>query len=160
MARVAFRTPRLLSEYDQIGQFDCGVEVINDWLAKHSKRARSLGTAVAYISQLENGAVAGFYTLSMHSLDRAQTGDWLSRNSPQKIPAVKLGMLAVDKTYQGQGLGEDLLQNALRKAYDAARPIGVKAITVEPYDDSVRTFYLKRGFKEVPGSKSLYARLF
>ncbi len=160
MGRVAFGAPRLIGEHDQIGQFDCGIEPINDWLAKRGKKARALGTAAVYVSQLEDGAIAGFYTLSMHSLDRAQTGDWLSRNSPQKIPAVKLGMLAVDKTCQGQGLGEDLLQNALRKAYDAARPIGVKAITVEPYDDSARAFYLKRGFKEVPGSKSLYARLF
>lgn len=159
MGRVTFGAPRLICDDDQIESFNCGIEDINVWLLKRGKKARSLGTAAVYVSTLEDGTIAGFYTLSMHSLERARTWGWLARNSPQQIPAVLLGMLAVNKSCQGQGLGEELLRNALRRAMNAAQSIGAKALVVEPYNDTARDFYLKRGFTPVPGSTSLYAKL-
>ncbi len=160
MGRVAFGAPRLICNDDQVEAFDCGIEDINAWLVKRGKKARSLGTAAVYVSTLENGTIVGFYALSMHSLERARTWGWLARNTPQQIPAVLLGMLAVNKSYQGQGLGEELLRNALRRAMNAAESIGAKALVVEPYNDSARNFYFKHGFTPVPGSTSLYAKLF
>lgn len=160
MERVKFEAPRLICEDDPVQAFDCGVDEINDWLLRRGKRARGLGTAAVYVSAAEDGTIAGFYTLSMHSLERAGTGGWLSRNAPRQIPAVLLGMLAVDKRSQGQGLGEELLRNALRRAQNRAQAIGAKAMIVEPYNEAARAFYLKRGFKAVPGRATLYAKLF
>lgn len=47
---------------------------------------------------------------------------------------------------QGQGLGEYLLIDALRRASYVSQQIGVRAVEVHAIDEAARQFYLKYGF--------------
>lgn len=48
--------------------------------------------------------VAGFYTLSTHSVCRADiSGGWLQRNATNLVPCGLLGMMGVDEEYKGWG---------------------------------------------------------
>ena len=67
------------------------------------------------------------------------------------IPVVLLGRLAVDKTAQGQGLGQYLLIDALRRVAHISEQIGVRAVEVDALDDQARQFYLKFGFVPLLG---------
>ena len=62
--------PRKLRDDDDLSAFSCGEVVVDTWLAKHARHACKRGTAVVYVSFDATGALAGFYTLSAHSMDR------------------------------------------------------------------------------------------
>lgn len=100
------------------------------------------------------------YAISAYSIDRETVrGGWLRRNVPAKIPAILLGMLGVDSRFQKRGLGWMLLQDAVKRSLAVSRQIGSRALVVDPYDDASRSFYQHFGFREIPGSGSLFVRL-
>ena len=130
--------------------FSCGDNLVDNWFAKHAKYAKQRGTAVVYVSYCK-GKVAGFYTLSSHSVVRNSIqGGWLKRNSPEQVPAILLGMMGVDTHYKGCGLGAALLRDAIKKSLETAQIIGAKALLVDPSSKSAETFYAHFGFKKMP----------
>jgi len=68
----------------------------------------------------------------------------------QKTPAALIGRLAVDKDYQGRGLGGDLLIDALSRSYNRSSEIGSFSVVVDANDEA-RGFYLHYGFQPVIG---------
>ncbi len=54
------------------------------------------------------------------------------------------------KPIQGQGHATSLLWFALRTALSAAQNIGSFAVITHPIDDTVRRFYARWGFRELP----------
>ena len=62
------------------------------------------------------------------------------------MPTILLGRLAVDRTEQGQGLGETVLMSAIAKSLDLAETLGVYAIEVQAIDSAAARFYDKYGF--------------
>lgn len=63
------------------------------------------------------------------------------------VPVLHVARLAVDRRARRQGVGEELLIHALRKALDAAEGLGVWGIEVVAKDESARAFYERYGFK-------------
>lgn len=157
-AVTEFSAPRRLRDADDLSGFSCGANAVDNWLAKHARHACRRGTAVVYVSFDETGSLAGFYTLSAHSMDRNAMTGWLARNAPDQIPVILLGMLGVSSSHSGRGLGRQLLLDAYHRAKSAAETIGAKALVVDPLDDNVAGFYLDVGFEHVPGSDRLFAR--
>lgn len=158
MGKVAFTPPRPLQESDSLVGFSCGIDIVDSWLASHARTARKAGTAVVYVS-FADGQLAGFYTLSSQSIVRGKTRGWLARNAPQQIPVILLGMLGVDTQFQGQGLGHNLLLDAVHRAQSINEQIGARALLVDPADAASRSFYEAHGFMAVPDSDRLYAKL-
>jgi predicted N-acetyltransferase YhbS len=62
-----------------------------------------------------------------------------------------IGRLAVDKEFQGQGLGSILLADACQKVVQASAVFAVAAIVVNAKDGSARNFYQNFGFLPFPG---------
>lgn len=155
---MEFTAPRRLQDADDLSGFSCGEGAVDSWLEKHARHAYMRGTAVVYVSFEESGKLAGFYTLSAHSMDRNAMTGWLARNTPGQIPVILLGMLGVSETCKSKGLGKQLLLDAYHRAKGAAETIGAKALVVDPLSDDVAGFYLAVGFERVPGSNRLYAR--
>lgn len=151
--------PRKITVNDPIENFLCGVDLIDDWAHKRAMKAEQRGTAVVYVSSCD-GEVAGLYSLCTHSMVRDSiSGGWLKRNSPENIPALLLGMLAVDKRYQGMGLGSSLLQDAIERSLVVSEHVGAKALLVDPLDPKAEAFYKHFGFKPVPGMTRMYIPL-
>ncbi len=150
--------PRQLTQDDDLSGFECGVDSIDSWVRKHAARAKTAGTAVVYAT-FDERTLAGFYTLSAQSIPRANASSWLSRNTPESVPLILLGMLGVDKRYQGIGLGRDLLLDAVKRSIEISSLIGAKALLVEPIDEHATSFYEKYGFTKLGSGKYLYAKL-
>jgi predicted N-acetyltransferase YhbS len=68
-----------------------------------------------------------------------------------------LGRLAVDVTYQRQGIGSGLLRDALRRTLQVSRQAGLRAMLVHAIDDEAAAFYSAHGFIAFPpGTRTLY----
>ncbi|SFW25564.1 N-acetyltransferase [Nitrosovibrio sp. Nv17] len=63
-------------------------------------------------------------------------------------PVTLLGRLAVDRSAGGQGVGEFLLADALRRSLEGAQQIAAMAVIVEAKDEQAESFY--RHFDFVP----------
>lgn len=131
--------------------FDCGQPMLNDWLRHRAGQYDRKGLARTFVA-VEPGEnlVLGYYALSNHRVVYETLSEDETKGLPSiDIPVVLLGRLAVDRAIQGQGLGECLLIDALRRAVQIAEHIGIRAIEVEAIDESARKFYLKYGFKSL-----------
>ena len=62
------------------------------------------------------------------------------------VPAALIGRLAVDNFCQGQGLGTELLVDALLSIIKASKEIGIYAVRVGAIDEVAKKFYLKHEF--------------
>ncbi len=143
-----FSRPEQLPVGVGIEGFSCGDSVVDGWVARHSATARKRGTAVIYASYCD-GKVAGFYTLSAHSVARADVGGWMSRNALDQVPAVLLGMMGVDERYKGCGLGSSLLQDAILNATKIAQLAGARALVVDSTGEEAASFYNHFGFTQL-----------
>lgn len=154
-----FSRPVQLAPGVGIAGFHCGDEIVDSWADKHSASVRRCGTAVIYAVYCDDD-VAGFYTLSAHSVARVDVnGGWLVRNAPRQVPVVLLGMLGVDERFKGQGLGASLLQDAILNALKVAHLAGARALVVDPTGDSAVSFYEHFGFARLPGTNRMALKL-
>lgn len=64
------------------------------------------------------------------------------------FPAVNLGFLAVDEKFQGQGLGQYLLQDIFEVVADLTSYVGFYALTVQSMSAASTRFYEGLGFEE------------
>lgn len=158
MGGLEFTRPRPLEETDSLDDFSCGLPLVDEWVRRHARTARKAGTAVMYVS-FSGDRLAGFYTLSSQSMLRSDVRGWLSRNAPEQIPVILLGMLGVDERFQGRGLGRNLLLDASKRALSVSESIGARALLVDPASEAAASLYRSCGFREVPGSDRMFARL-
>ena len=157
---VGFTKPRKIKLDDDLSGFHCGKELLDSWLLDHALNALNRGTAVTYVTMDENGSLAGFYSLSANSVSRSDVhGGWLARNTPEQIPVILLGMLAIDERYQGQGLGALLLKDAVEHALAASAQLGARALVVDPLDDDATGFYEHYGFKHLKDTTRMFVKL-
>lgn len=133
--------------HDRTG-FDCGVPVLNDWLATKVSQYEKKDLARTYVL-VEPGQdlVRGYYALSNHMVTFEALPEDQAKGLPQiDMPVVLIGKLAVDSSLQGQGLGEFLLIDALRMASFLATRIGIRAVEVDAINETARAFYQRYGF--------------
>lgn len=93
--------------------------------------------------------VLGFYCLAAGSVMRGDMPKKLRRNTPEAIPIIVMGRLAVDTEFHGRGVGSGLLRDAILRTLTTAEAIGVRALVVHALDDAP-TFYGKYGFVRSP----------
>lgn len=149
MAEVT--APRPLAETDDRDRFDCGRESLNLWFRRHGWINHAAGISrTNVICDVASGHLVGFVSLSAAQIERAYLPKAHQRNRPDPIPATLLGQLAVHKDRQGQGHARSLLLFALRAALRASREIGSLGVITHRLDDSVRAFYARWRFEDLP----------
>lgn len=145
---MTLQAPRPLSDADLLTGFDSGVASLDLWLIRTARRAQRGHTAETYVVVNSDAQiVAGYYCLSASSVARALANGWLARNTPDPIPVILLGRLAVDSRYQGIGLGASLLRDAANRATQASRILGARALLVDAIDETAAAFYRKHMFE-------------
>lgn len=127
-------------------RFDCGVAPLNTYLATQVTQDIKRRVTACFMALNANKELAGFYTLASASIYVADLPDKLAKKLPRypSIPAVRMGRLAVDLAYRGQGLGAALLADALRRA--AKADIAAYALVVDAKDEEAAQFYKHHGF--------------
>jgi GNAT superfamily N-acetyltransferase len=148
---AAVTPPRPLAENDDRSGFDCGRESLNAWF-RHKAWANQAAdvSRTNVISDPASGEIVGYVTLSTAQIERAFLPKAHRRNKPDSVPAILLGQLAVHKNRQGRGHARSLLLFALRTAVRISREVGSFGVITHPIDVTVRAFYRRWGFVDLP----------
>ncbi len=143
--------PRPIEPTDDVGTFDSGESSLDHYLSRRALANHHAGVARCYVS-IERGTkrVLGFYTLSAVAVRRTAISARARRNTPDPVPAVLLGRLAVDRRAQGSGLGRLLVRDAILSTMSAADRIGVRLLLVHALHDQAAQFYTALGFRPSP----------
>ena len=119
MAAERYRVEPLARHHPK-ADFSCGVEALDRYFREQAGQDLRRRLAAPYVPvDTATGGLAGYYTLSSISLlSRSLPAD-LMRRLPHypEFPATLIGRLAVDVRSRGQGLGEHLLLDALRRPH-------------------------------------------
>ncbi len=147
-----YRSEHLAADHE-LDAFSSGVEVLDDWLRRSARHAEAANTGRSFV-WVETGSavVVGYFTLAAHLLRRAEVPSSVGRGSPEAIPAILLGRLALDRSLHGQGLGGQLLLDALERAVDASMRVAGRLVVVDAIDDDAARFYAHYGFRACPGA--------
>lgn len=121
---------------------------LDEFIRKYAQRNERLGWGRTFVTTRgTSDRVVGYFTLRAGSVECAELPREETKRLPNyPVPVVHLARLAVDRSVQGQRLGEHLLFDALRKAHDAGNVISAFAVEVM-IDARARDFYIKYGFK-------------
>jgi len=83
-------------------------------------------------------------------LESRHLPDAWRKRLPRRIPGVRLGRLAVDRRFQGKGLGELLLVDALTRARRIHAEAGGIGLFVDALDAQASGYYCRFGFEAAP----------
>lgn len=147
MAEVSRPSP--LSEAHDCSRFDSGSPQLDAWLRERALRNQGAGASRTYVA-CEGTRVVAFYSLARGAVAHREAPGKLRRNMPDPIPVLVLGRLAVDRAFQGRGLGRALLKDAILRTLQAAAIAGIRAILVHAKDDNALRFYERLGFLASP----------
>ena len=138
--------PAALKASHGVSTFDCGRIEIDGWLRERARKAADNDTARTFVVCRGSKRVVGYHALAAGAVSHLAASGALRRNSPDPVPVIILARLGVDRSEQGQGLGQDLLNDAKRRALQAARIIGARALVVHALDAEAAKFYEALGF--------------
>ncbi len=124
--------------------FDCGSDDLNRYLREQARQDAEKRVAAPFVfTQPGDPKVLGFYTLSSSIIPVGELPPELMKRLPRygQLPVTLLGRLAVDRSAGGQGVGEFLLVDALRRSLEAAQQIAAMAVIVDAKDERAEGFY-------------------
>lgn len=139
--------PQPLSDEHHLADFDSGEPSLDDWLRRRAARNQANGSSRTYVVCADDRLI-GYYCLAAGAVGHAEAPSTMRRNRPDPVPVLVLGRLAIHKSHHQQGIGTALLNDAIRRAIQAADIAGVTALLVHALSEQARRFYLSRGFIE------------
>ena len=139
--------PEPINITHSLDNFDCGIQVLNQWLKRQALANESSGASRTFVV-CENQLVIGFYALATGSVRRGDAPGGIKRRMPDPIPVMVLGRLAVDLHWQKKGGGSGLLKDAVLRTLTVAKQAGIRALIVHALSDKAKKFYLHYGFQE------------
>jgi predicted N-acetyltransferase YhbS len=141
-----------LDEEHRLGGFNCGTKSLDDWLRVHALENQRRNLSRTFVLADDDGTVIGYYALTMGGVMKHELPRPLGRGLPgYEIGMVLLARLAIDAGRQGEGLGRDLLIDALLHAAAAGEHAAARFIAVDPIDESARHLYSRFGFRDIDG---------
>lgn len=144
-----------LSAPDKLGtghdltDFDSGEPTLDDWLRRRALANEEGGSSRTYVVCVGK-RVVGYYSLAVGAVAHVDAPGRVKRNTPDPIPVMVLGRLAVDQDFQGRGIGSGLLRDAVLRTMQAAEIAGIRAILVHALSDAAKHFYQRHGFIASP----------
>ncbi|HLA95749.1 MAG TPA: GNAT family N-acetyltransferase [Pyrinomonadaceae bacterium] len=145
-----FKVEPLSKNHDR-QSFDCGEESLDLFLKRFARQNAEKGLGRTFVAvKGDDPKIYGYYTLSSNSFGFEIVPDNLPR---YPVPVVHLGRLAVDRSAQGERLGQALLFHAFERSAEIAEQLGIYAVEVYALNENARRFYLSFGLTELKDDK-------
>jgi predicted N-acetyltransferase YhbS len=149
MSGAALGPPEKFSSEFDLSDFDSGEAALDDWLRRRAARDEASGASRTYVVRA-GMKVVGYYSLAVGAVSHEAAPARLRRNMPDPLPVMILGCLAVNKRFQGQGVGVGLLRDAVLRTVQAGEIAGIRGIVVHAISTSAKRFYEAFGFMASP----------
>jgi GNAT superfamily N-acetyltransferase len=137
---------RALRQSDDRSAFRCSDADLDRFLQKYAGQNQfrhHIGTT--YVA-VEGGRVAGYVTVAAGHIEIEDLPAAQRKKLPRyPLPVLRLARLAVDKAFQGQGAGRQLLRFVLTLALQMAEGFGCIGVVVDAKGEAV-SFYEQFGF--------------
>ncbi len=149
MSGAPFRVLPLDTAHDRAA-FCSDSEPLDRYLREQATQDIRRRVAACFVALADGQRIAGYYTLASASLLLADLPASIGKKLPRypTVPAVRMGRLAVDQAFKGQGLGGALLADALARA--ARSEIAAFTLLVDAKDEAAAAFYRHHGFIALP----------
>lgn len=136
--------------YDRVS-FDCGEDALNKYLRETARQHNEKGISktFVYVDTDSPETILGFFTLSICEIVTEGLPRKYSKRLPKKVPAAKLGRLAVSRACQGQQIGGILMVEAMKRTLAVADNFGIVGFFVDAKNDRAQKFYEGFGFVEL-----------
>jgi len=142
----AFTVETLRSEHDRT-RFACGVAALDRYFREIVSQdiRRRLSNCVVAVDA--NAMVAGYYTFAATAVPLTELPTEQTKRLPRypSVPAGLIGRLAVDRRFQGRGVGSLMVVDAVARAIRA--DTAIYALVVDAKDDAALRFYVHHGFR-------------
>jgi GNAT superfamily N-acetyltransferase len=147
-----FTGPVLLDKSHDFLLFDCGKEALNTFLTRHALANQANGSARTFVGLYEN-RVVGYYSLAVGSILFDEAPERIAKGlARHPIPVLLMARFAVDRNFQGMGIGGGLFKDALKRCLHVAKNAGVRAFMTHAKDEDAKSFYLRFGMIECPAN--------
>ena len=126
--------------------FSCGVAELDHYFHQQVTQDIRRRVTSCFVAVTGDYAIAGYYTLASGSIPITELPPDLAWRLPRypTLPAVRIGRLAVDARFHGQGFGRLLLWDATVRALRAEQ--ANFTLLVDAKDDTAVEFYRHYGF--------------
>jgi GNAT superfamily N-acetyltransferase len=147
-----------LTAHHDVSSFRCGKDALDNFIGKFATGHPRQGLSRTWVA-IHDDRIVAFYTLALATVTTRSATARVAKGAPRlDLPAILLARLAVDRPFQGQGLGAIVLEQALRRCLtmaDAAQAanavaLPVRAILVHAKDEEAAGFYEHAGFERSP----------
>ena len=148
----SWRIEPLARSHDR-SHFACGESALDEYLARFARQNHESGVAKTFVAIGSDSPrrVLGYYSISAGVIDRDNLPAHAAKRFPGfPIPVARLARLAVDREFQGHGLGENLLLDALHRVLRAAGDIGIVAVLLDAKHEKAKRFYARYEFESLP----------
>jgi GNAT superfamily N-acetyltransferase len=132
--------------------FDCREPALNEFLRTRAAKHQALGVSRTFVltDDIEPHKILGFYSLSNCQIGRDDISPEEARKLPRyPLPAILLARLGVDQNAQGQGYGELLLMDVIKRCALVSQQTGVYALIVDAKHNHAKLFYERFGFAQI-----------
>jgi GNAT superfamily N-acetyltransferase len=132
--------------------FESGSAQLDAWLRQIAQQHQKRGISKTFVAVADDAPsrILGYYALTACEILAEELPEDLAKKLPRKVPGIRLGRLAVDRSVQGQGLGELLLVDAITRTRHVLEHVGVHALFVDAKDKEAAAFYRRYGFRPLP----------
>lgn len=134
-------------------EFGCGEPALDDYLSRFARQNHESGVARTFVAvhEAEPARILGYYSLAVGAIDKATLPPSATRRFPNfSLPIARLARLAVDRSQQGKGLGEDLLLDALSRCLRVAEDVGIIGVVIDAKHERAKAFYARYEFDALP----------
>lgn len=142
-----FRMERLGAEHDR-SSFRCGEDALDRYFQTQATQdiRRRIANCFVAVEAIASH-IAAYYTISAASIPLVDLPPDETKRLPRypTVPAVRIGRLAVDRRFQGRGLGAALLADAASRTLEA--DAAAFMVLVDAKNDQAAAFYQRFGFR-------------
>ena len=148
---MSLRIELLNSKKHNRSSFSCGVDSLDEYIkTRASQELKKRVSTPLVLTDSPAGKVLGYYCLSSYSIASAGLDESTAKKLPRYplLPAIMLGRLAVDSGHQGNGYGDLLVADALKRSLELSKQLASFAVVVDAIDKGAAIFYQRHGFIE------------
>jgi GNAT superfamily N-acetyltransferase len=144
---IEVRRPALLDPRQHVrDRFDSGEAALDEWLRRYAGQNRRRDTAATWVIADAADLVVAYASVAMTGIDRSAAPASLAKGSPDPVPALLLGRLAVDRGYANLGIGTALTAHVLATAVELNEKAACRAVVVTALNQTARAWWERLGF--------------